>query len=356
MKTTKRNSGAVLVVVMGMSAILILAGVSLTMMTANKAHQARKLRDGAQALSIAEAGIADNIDKMKTNYYGWVNATNSGVFMEGSFTSISSLQPNKTIRIASYGTVNNEERSTVIEIIADPDILKQLTIDGIGIFGLSTMLLDGNDIVIASVHANDDLTFSKGTVSGEVTSAGVVTVPPGGGSTVPVPGEEYSGVAEKTLDDPFDFNEWYEAATNNGLYYPGPGPVALSGPLYPSNGVIYVNGDVTFNNGTDIIGCVVAKGNIEVHNSLTQTNFGPGLPAFLADGDILFRNRNNYFGTIYCTGDFTSDNRRVIIGVVIAEGAIEISNHFHLEAPEADVAWGPDGNADPDVDIGAWLK
>ncbi len=353
MKTTKRNSGAVLVVVMGMSAILILAGVSLTMMTANKAHQARKLRDGAQALSIAEAGIADNIDKMKTNYLAWLDATNSGVFMEGSFTAISSFQPNKTIRIASYGTANSEERSTVIEIIADPDILKQLTIDGIGIFGLSTMLLDGNDIVLASVHANDDVTFSKGSVSGQVTSAGTVDAS-GGGTTVPTNGAFSSGVAEKTLDDPFDFNDWYVAATNNGIYHAG--PVALSGVLRPTNGVIYVNGDVTFNNGTDIIGCVVAKGNIEVHNSLTQTNFGPGLPAFLADGDILFRNRNSYFGTIYCTGDFSSDNQRVIIGVVIAEGAIEISNHFHLEAPEADVAWGPDGNADPDVEIGAWLK
>jgi len=358
----KDQEGAAILIVMCVAAILLIAGISVTFLAGNASHMSRKINTQVRTLNIAEAGIADMIYKMTTNYSMWRDQmTNTDSFGDGTFTA-STLTDTNTghVLITSVGTVGNESRETVIELLGTIwDIYNNVWSD-------FNAIITGGDITFHSaavtihggIHANGDVTKSTmadPTIDGDVSASGSSDVTAAGTNTTT------TNDAPVTVPDYREFDEgdpnWYDLAQSNGLYY-GSSQAFGQVDLTPSNGVIYVNGDVSFGNNSSYVGTLVSAGTITVANRLVHTSFNTNWPAMLAMDDINLHNRNTYYGVIWAGNNIDILNNRTITGTIIAMNNVSVANNTDVIPLPYFPAWDPaDTNKDPpEVVIGGWLK
>ena len=110
------RGGSAFIVVMVLTGVLMIAGVSITYLTSNAGFVSRKVNTGARALAIAEAGIADQLMRMSTNggsgYTYWASGvTNSGSLDNGTY-SVIATKPSGSVNylVTSSGSVGTSTK------------------------------------------------------------------------------------------------------------------------------------------------------------------------------------------------------------------------------------------------------
>ena len=355
--TLDSRAGSTLVIVMFVAGMMVMAATFMMFVAGNASHRARRLNQDAQAQAIAEAGVADTVAAMKTNYAHWVNATNERVMTiggrEGAYKAVTSLQSNGVIVVSSQGSMDGAEIVTVVELLGTESE------ENNSLWGPDSAVLAEDDVTISTgapriygdVHSNADVEKAnpaQPNVYGDITAVGTVAVTPQS------PGTATSGAAPRGIPE-FNFESYRQLAISGGLYYEGdqvfPGRV-----VKPANGILYVNGDVRFARNSGIEGTIVANGNITIDNRFVQTQVIPNMPAMLATGHIDLNNRNNYEGVIYGKLSVDSWNRKLLYGGIVSHGWINIRNRMELFRQSGYPIWDPANTNDPDVVVGGWVQ
>ncbi len=351
-----RQRGSALLIVLGLVFLMGLSTAIMATMTGQAAFRVRKTLRFSSSLAIAEAGIADVIDIMNTNYSAGVGITYSEDFGGGSYTvKTASDAASGNVLISSTGTFEGETRTTCLELLGDQyamwsTLAAECAIIADGDITIETAAPE----IVGRIHANGDILHSIGNIKidGDLTANGIVQITPETGF-VAVPGHPKVSVPSYLPFDP-----WRDIAQSEGAgaYYEG-NQVWNKVTLAPVNGVIYVNGDVEINNQSTLTGTLVASGSITINNRFTQTQFTATWPCLLAGVDINLANRNNYTGAIFAGNNITSRNCKVINGQLIALNNIYVENGAEIPALTASPAWDPTGAVpDPDIVVGGWLK
>jgi hypothetical protein len=340
-KTAKNEKeGSALIVVVCLSAIMLMMGAGLLWITKNSAHMAGVIRTEASALAVAEAGIADMMAKMEgplSNFYYWASATNEDSFGEGRYYVVTRMNTNGRVLIDSTGYVKDGDFRTVVEILGN------LVEDYEYALGVNGVILAGGDIVLKSsamevngdIHANGNVTQTAGNpeVNGSISCGGTCNVTPTGTNTVT------EGAPDKTVPDLRPFTWWEQMAQSNGIYY-GSSVVLPGVDLRPTNGVVYVNGDIEIANSSSLVGTLVASGSITINNRFDQSPFNTNWPCMLAGVNVELLNRNTYWGIIWAANDVINNNRRHIDGGIIAMNNVVSENQMDL-TPITAPDWDP---------------
>lgn len=350
-----RQNGSAMVIVMCLAGLMLVATLSIAMISGSMARKANKIYHGVQALAIAEAGVADMMERMSTNYVDWMDASLEADFGDGHYAVTSKTDmATGNVAISSQGQSMGELRTTVVELLGDLNVLRQRALgSGDAILAEGDVTLNTGALNInGSVHANRNVLHSEGNtkVNGNVSACGVVEVGVASGyQTLPN--------SERMLVPDFQpFDEWKAAAIAGGIYYPS--SVTLNGAnITPGNGIVYVDGDVEIANRSGLTGTLVASGSITINNQFYQTPFNTNWPALLAGMNVGLHNRNNYYGVIFAGNDIISRNRRYIEGALVALNNIDVDNATTLNPLTQSPAWSPNSSSTPpDVVVGGWLR
>ena len=352
-KRVTSSEGSILLIVTGIAALLLVSGLAFTSMAGNATYRVMRIRDHAQAQAIAEGGIADMIARMRTNYNMWVGATNAVTLAEGAFVVETELLTNGNVLITSVGTVGGVDVTTVVETLdanTDPrdtswTFGEGLLADGIVVMETGAPEIDGD------AHSNSLFDMDNGDITGNLTSADQVIVNHGTVSGATLDSDD--GITSVEIPG-FDFAAYRTEAQSGGLYYSS--SQNFTGTVTPANGILFVDGDVTFSNRSVMNGVIVASGNIYIHNQLTQNQVA-GWPAVLAQGLLELHNRNVYNGTVYGGTGITFRNNRTVNGSVISRGPVSIRNNLQVNSNASPPPWSPyDTGGVPDVVVGGWLE
>jgi len=350
------RDGSAFVTVMLLTAVMMIAGLSLSSLTSNSSFTSRKIYSGARALAIAEAGIANQLMRMSTNegsgYLYWASGvSNVGTVDEGTYSVTVSTPPGEINHlVTSVGTVAGESRSTVLELIRIPSIDGAIIAGGNVTLDTSAMTVNGN------VRANGNVYNSQGnpTINGDVSCHGdIIQLNASGtettGASIIDPLQAVGAELPYPIVPPF--TAYSNAAVAGGLFYPGNktwNGVAIN----PANGIVFVSGNASIANRSSLRGILVATGNITIDNRFDgQTAFNTNWTVSLIAGyNVDLDNRNNYYGMIFAGNDITLSNNRDVRGKLVALNNISVRNRGTITPPPTASA----GN--PQVIIGGWLK
>lgn len=348
--------GSAFLTVMGIIGVLLIAGVSMTLMTGNAAFTSRNLYAAEQALAIAESGIADMIVKMTTNYIGWMQASNTASYAGGTYYVVTSVDTvTAHVVISSEGIFQGVKRHTTLELLGTLWDLYDATIgvDGCIICGGDATLETSAMTVNGGIHANGDIVNTTGNpdINGDVSAGGTCDVTVDASHTVT------TNAAPVVVPTYLPLDPWKALAQAGGLYYTN-SQVFGGVNLLPSNGVIYVEGSVEIANQSSMVGTLVASQNITINNRFDQTPFNTNWPCLLAGIDVNLFNRNTYYGVIFAGNNVTMRNRRDIIGAVIALNDVLVENGATIDPLMFTPAWAPDdtNTTPPSVLVGGWLE
>ncbi|MGI6086859.1 MAG: hypothetical protein ACOYCD_02765 [Kiritimatiellia bacterium] len=352
--------GSALVIVMGISAVLLLAGIIMSAMGRQAVARSQRINTGARALAVAEAGIADMIALLSTNYIMWRNTNHAAQFSDGIYAVKSQTLSNGNVLLVSTGTVGAVSRSTTIELLGTYQDWND------SLFSLDGVILSGGDVRLSTaayeingnVHANGSVLASGGAKNGDFISNAVVTAAGTVADLNNVPAaNRIPGEPTRVLPT-FNFDSYRQLAISNGLYYNN--SMTFSGwHGRPSNGVVYVNGNVEIANNSSLVGTLVANGNILVRNKFTQTIFGnhTNWPSLLSTGNITLQNKESYNGIIYAALNVSIQNNITCNGGIISGGYIEIQNHGTMNQHTGYPPWDPlNPSLPPEVIVGGWLR
>jgi hypothetical protein len=125
-----------------------------------------------------------------------------------------------------------------------------------------------------------------------------------------------------------DLTPYYNAALANGQVFSG--SKSLSGTVTPNGGIMWVNGTLSFGNGT-YNGCFIATGDIELkttgNGTITQTAVQRYPVLVSRDGTITVKQAKTwtFTGLVYCkTGSFDKQGNGDVFGrgAIIAAGNV----------------------------------
>ncbi len=353
------RNGSALLAVMLISGILLLAATAMLALASNASFRMRRLAFDSKALSIAEAGIADTIGKLTTNYWHWQDATNAANFAEGSYFVISRTLPGGSVLLISTGTVGTVSRMTAVELLGtDRDRNDML-------FSLDGAILSGGDVrfrtaaftIRGNVHSNQEIISASGAQNGDflpATGATNVFITAVGGIGN-LQGTLQPGVTPRELPA-FNFDSYRQLAIAGGIYLEGNQSPRHWNPR-PANGIMYVNGNITISGDSSLVGTLVVNGNVTFENNYTQTAFAPGMPAVLSTGNVTMGNRGRIDGLVYAAVNVFINNNVDIDGGIISGGYTEINNSSDITHPSEAPDWDPLQPAvPPEVIVGGWLR
>ncbi|MFH1476958.1 MAG: hypothetical protein ABIH24_05645 [Verrucomicrobiota bacterium] len=350
------RAGSALIAVLGVSMILMLAGVTMVVLSRQAIHRVQRMVNYEQAQAVAEAGVADMVAKLGANYTLWQNSTITATFFSnGTYYVTSQLQTNNHVLITSDGLYMGVSNRTILELLGTVQTHNNDSYDTNGV------IMSEGDIVVASpggvmngnVFGNDDV-WTFGTVNGNIAAVGNVIHLLG-----PCTGTISNGVPSRTLPE-FNFDSYRQMATNGGTYYAS--GKTLSGKIAtPPNGVIYVNGDLLifnlFGNGTFSNGTIVANGNITSIGRFTVTQTNSTTPSLLSKKSIGLAANQNITGAMYAKTGIGFLLGCTVNAGIISGGPTILALGINLNARAGYPAWDPlNPEVPPEVIVGGWLK
>lgn len=352
-KKMRDQGGFALVIAMGILTVLLLACLSMATITNQSLFKVRRIAKDAKAVSIAEAGVADMIVKLHSNYLYWQNNTNSAGFANGTYSVVTEKKANGNVLITSTGTFGFNTRTTVMELLGTSGNTNNQRFD------LNGVILAGGNVSFESaafkmygnVHANQNVTEASGgkngTIDGTVSAVG--TIGDLDGTLVP-------GSPTRVLPT-FNFDSYRSLALTGGVYFAT--NKSWSGATISSpNGIIYVNGNATIGGRSILNGCLVANGTVTVDNRFEQHNAVSNYPAIICKGTLDVDNQTTWNGLLYSGGNVEIRNRMTMNnGGVIAVGYVSVKNGVTMNKPSGYPPWDPlNPEENPDVIVGGWLK
>lgn len=371
--------GSALVIVMCFSAILLITSLALQKMSTQSAFTVINFRKSAQALFVAEAGVADVLDKLAQNFDTYKSCTISNDLGDGSYVVTVTTNGGTGAIISSVGTYAGTTRETVLETLGNWQSAWNTNIFGkYGIFANGLIDGNGNGVLHSGIYSGDNIDIAPNvTIEGDVSSVGEVN----NQGTV---GGETNEYAEPIECPTFSF-EYYKSLAG-GDYIDAGGTVqfkadspgthlsAVSAHDYNSDGVGIVNhpshvicvvGNVVIKNGATIKGAIVATGNIDMqgghidHIGFTSPDGGP-LPSLMSiNGDVRVRGGQTLNGFIYAAGDVELNGGDTVYGGVIAGGVVDARGDWQVYPGDGTVPPGinpGEGGEVTRVRIGAWLR
>jgi hypothetical protein len=384
------SNGSALVTVMILSAILVMASVGLHKMSGQLIFNVSNFSRSAQALSIAEAGVADVLEKQSRNFDAYKNWVVSEDFGGGSYAVVSVTNGRTGSIITSTGTFGGRTKVTVVEVLGTwQDSWNTNVFGSFGIFcdGLSDN--NGNGTLHASIFSGTSVDVAPGvTIDGSVSTEGTInnqgTV--GGESeenaeSIPCP--TFSFEYFKALAD----GDYLDAASgpggkitfkgnNSGTYFFVGSGLPSSDTFDPNDGdvshpdpdhdIICVLGDVVIQNGAYIRGSIIATGDINMQGGHVDHAATPGpngetpMPSLMSiNGDVTICSGQTLNGFVYAGGDVVLNGGDVVYGGVIAGGTVDARGDWEIFPGPGIVPPGVNPGGEGLVSglwIGGWLK
>lgn len=313
----KRNSGAVFLWSMIMVGLLGIMSGALAVVVSRDLFTAQYLKHSSQAFLLADAGINHAFSQLKADFNDTNCISKSNISLGTSTGSYAvAFSTHGTNKVAtSTGTVAGVTRTVVAEF-SGPAVYESLNyavfanrdIYGEGDVSIYGDMFANRNILLETLFPWDNIeveAYSGRTGSVDAYNSTPVTHAWGG--TITADGGFHKAGAAIQFPT-LNFEYYRNLAQNGGLYYSSSRDWR-SVNLNPGNGVIYVNGNVTFGGlfrTNRITGCLVVNGYIFVGltNTVIQTKKAgyTNLPAILAQGDIFGTSRLNYNGLVYSRG------------------------------------------------------
>lgn len=349
LKISQEQAGSAILAVMGIVFLVAAVAASMVITGRQQVFSAVHLRDYVKAEMIAEAGVNQAYNVMKTNFAARLDPNNfpATSFDGGTYdATVVSTYTNKAT-ITSTGVYGSATAVVKVDIQNYPSLSTNgAPVQGVDPYGFS--ILAGGDLGWAG---NSDMQMSNGwlhcngaysanginIVKGNVESHNGITMI--GGATITGTGQAptISGgnignpvigpVPTKTVPS-IDLTPYYNAAlANNQVYSSGKN---ISGTVTPPGGIMWVNGSMTVGPGT-FTGCFIATGGIELQTTGNDTitfkkvNRYPTLAS--RDGSIVIKQTKlfSFTGLIYCkTGNFDKQGNGDVYGIgsIIAAGNV----------------------------------
>jgi hypothetical protein len=297
------ETGAVLVMVMILMGLMLLSTAFLATMIRQQTDLVRRTKDFSQAQYMAEAGISHALAVIKNESYA-AKADFNNSLDTGSYVVTHATVGGRDL-ITSTGTANGVSREITAEI---ENLLPS------ALFCISAA---GNDIRInaliagpeigGDIHANNNVYLKSGPliatleITGKVSATGIVQEGTKLHETdgfwgayldhhVYVNGVNdddatvYEG-EDRVVFPVFNYDRYEEEAEDSGDYYEGD-QVFDGVTLSPGNGIVFVNGSVSFEGNCTINGGIIAD-DIMIVGTLTQVKTSHNRNVIIArDGDI----------------------------------------------------------------------
>ncbi len=352
---THNRDGYALFIVMLVCSILTMAGTVGWQLAGSASKRNRLIGNRAKALAVAEAGVADMLDKLGQDRSGWVDKAVTNTIGPDSYVVTAVTRPGAIV-IESTGTADGLEQTTVLEILGDADnSYRTLLLGDFAIVCGGDATIDtGAPTIEGNVHANGNILHTRGNtrIDGNLTAVGAVNIPAQPGYTV------LAGVSIVDVPNFLPFDTWYNMATNGGSYYSSSQVFDNRNPIdQPGNGVVYVDGDVEIANRNELHGTLVATGSITVNNHFGQSSYSNSWPAMMAGVNIELFNHNDYEGVIFAGNNISTRNNKDINGILIALNNIYVENNCTIIPPSVLCDWNPGGEQeDIPVVIGGWVR
>jgi len=269
-------AGSVLVAVLGISMILMLAGVTMVVLSRQSMHRIHRTAHNAQAQAVAEAGIADMVAKLGANYTLWQNNTNAAAFFtNGAYYVTTELQTNGNVLITSDGIYMAASNRTIMELLGTVQTHWN------ELYNTNSAVMSDGDVRFFHRRLDDGRRYSR-----QPGCRGIPQRPErdderqclgrrhGRRLESHPPGTNNPGAPPETVPPtgPFNFDSYRQLATNDGVYLEGDQTLSGKPITNSANGILYVNGDLTIQNQSSFTGTIVVAGDVDIGNRFTQTN------------------------------------------------------------------------------------
>jgi hypothetical protein len=334
-----------------MGIVFLIAIVAASTVTTGRQQifAAAHLRDYVKAQMIAEAGANQAYNLMKTNFAARLDPNNfpATSFDGGTYDAAVISVASNTASISCTGLFGTATAMVKVDIRNIPTLTTNgAPVQGVGPYGFA--ILAGGDLGWAGnsdmqmsngwMHCNgtysaNGINIARANVSscmgislvGNATITGIGKAPSISGSNIGQP--IVTNVPTVTIPN-IDLTPYYNTAlSNNQVFASGK---SLSGTVTPNGGVMWVNGSMSFGNGT-YNGCFIATGAIELKTTgngniaLNKVNRYPVLAS--RDGTITVKQAKTLYlnGLIYCkTGSFDKQGNGDVLGsgAIIAAGNV----------------------------------
>ncbi len=286
--TAEGKKGMVLALALAIMTIFIVGVVSMSIMVKRDANLIRRVNNSNDAKMLADAGIEHAIAKLKKDGFA-ARADFSSDFGGGAYVVTFSTHNGRHV-VTSVGTILGVSATSLMEIKSNySPALNYLTSAGdeIKIFAHAPdVIINGN------LHANKEVKLRAdesgallaitGTVSAvekveegsehyDVDSKDTNVSINGVASDAAVAPDVVEGADEITFPV-FDYESYKQAAQEDGLYYDS-NTIFNSSTLSPVNGIVYVDGEATFNGTCTLNGGIIAE-EIKIYGTLTQVKTG----------------------------------------------------------------------------------
>jgi hypothetical protein len=237
----------------------------------------------------------------------------------------------------------------------------------------------------APVHANTAFEMNgNGTVVGDVTSStgigGIGNSSIDGDATGPDFSGKYAADAATEPDDPqagpiigdatfadvplvqipqLDLTPYYNWAADNGAVIGDLGTITRTTDWVIPGGVLWVNGDFRYSGSGNIIGAIIATGNIIWTGSGSQVKVDSNPSLISRDGSIDISGNGEFHGLIYApNGDFEKTGAGQVTGTILVGGTFTKGGGWEMLSYEDSTPVPPDsGTVIGDViGVAAWQE
>jgi hypothetical protein len=303
--------------------IAVIASAALSFMLLKDAFTVKRLKASTEAYYLAEAGIEEAIQNLWDNSFDvskFPIIRNLGTGSVTTNLNTSKWSSNNILLITATGTVNGISRKLKTEIKANIPPSFNYTILA------NKKILPTNQTTVncgssTGIHSNSSATggflsppavyvvglLRPCVVNGNASAVGHVRTLLQG--TITGTKTDHAPAVSLPSFDAAFFNYYINMATTGGsIYTPPSGTQVFSAmTLTPTNGVIYVNGNVSIENDVNLTGCIIATGDIWVNfivdGTFSQTQVG-NLPALMSrGGGIWVWSPTTLNGLVYAAGD-----------------------------------------------------
>lgn len=382
-KNSGMQAGSALIAVMGVVLLMALIAAGMVALGRQQVFTAEKMRDYVKAQMIAEAGVNDAYNLMKTNFAARMSDSNfplkpfDGGTYDATVTPISSNKAN----IASVGVY----RSATCYAKANIENIPILTTNGtppltspwaFGVFCNGYLGFNGSSTFRGSAHINNYFQGNGSVNWGTATNpiyfecSGANGFSINGASTITgtirAPDINVNGTVTSAVEGPvptismpaIDLTPYYQIALANNQVFNSTTINGTANYGAIPGGVRWYNGTLTVNGGGKLTytGCIIATGNMTLRGSTTQTRVG-NLPAFVSrDGSIALNGAHTINGLVYAGGDMTFNGSGSIVGALMAggnmtfNGAATLDVNYTYSNPN-----GPLSSTADHVIITAWM-
>jgi hypothetical protein len=312
-------------------AVLICAG--LVIAAARDSYDITRLRHGAQAYFLSEAGVEEALRDLNIDFdyvpAGYPKRLGAGTYSV-SITDHPTIADRRLV--TASGTVGNVTKTVRLQVEGQSPAAFDYAVLSGGALTISgaNVISDGSSV---DVHSNNRDRIIGGTIDGRASACGSITA-----VSVDISGGTYPNspyVEIPPFDDNF-FQYYYDLAAAGGKVYDTPqtftptkNPCAGA-----ANHVVYVNGTVTLSGSFSFTGCIVATGRITVAGVVIQSQYG-NLPAYITKGAITIAGTNTVEGMVYSGGALTVSGTNTVTGSLCSRSSTMISgtNTIHYDKP-----------------------